>query len=118
MRIKNRSFSALVVTLNGGRTITLPARGSHEISDEEFQTPEVQRLFNEGSLFVLPYDVQLPDEVESLAGDYNETGERTIAVEPGQRNLGAEPESGSAAPEPEKATKGPTPDRRTRNPQR
>jgi hypothetical protein len=54
MKVKNTSFSRLVLPLTGGRALTLPARGSVEISDEDFASPACQRLFAARLLIVLP----------------------------------------------------------------
>ena len=54
MKVKNKSFSQLVLPLPGGRALTLPARGSVDISDEDFASPACQRLFAERLLIVLP----------------------------------------------------------------
>jgi hypothetical protein len=54
MRVKNKSFSQLMLSLPSGRSIPIPARGSVEISDEDFASPECQRLFAERTLIVLP----------------------------------------------------------------
>ena len=54
MKVKNKSFSQLVLPLTGGRALTLPARGSVEISEEDFASPACQRLFAERRLIILP----------------------------------------------------------------
>ena len=54
MKIKNMSFSSRVVTLVGGKTLTLPARQSLDITEEEFRSPEIQRLFAEHGVILLP----------------------------------------------------------------
>jgi hypothetical protein len=54
MKVKNMSFSALEISLTDDRTLTLPARGSAEISDEDFASPQCQRLFAERLLIILP----------------------------------------------------------------
>ena len=54
MRVKNKSFSELVVSLSQGRSLTLAARGSADISREDFASPECQRLFAARTLIVLP----------------------------------------------------------------
>lgn len=54
MKIKNKSWSQLVLSLAEGKSMTLPARGSVDISEEDFRTPECQRLFAERAIIVLP----------------------------------------------------------------
>jgi hypothetical protein len=54
MKVKNTSFSELVVSLPQDRSLTLAARGSAEISREDFASPECQRLFAARMLIVLP----------------------------------------------------------------
>jgi len=54
MRVKNKSFSELVLSLPQGRSLTLAARGSVDISREDFASPECQRLFAAQMLIVLP----------------------------------------------------------------
>jgi hypothetical protein len=54
MKVKNKSFSPLVLSLPDDRALTLPARGSVEISAEDFASPECQRLFAERLLIILP----------------------------------------------------------------
>ncbi len=54
MKVKNTSFSQLVISLPGGTSIQIAARGSKDISEEEFNMPECQRLFKERKLIVLP----------------------------------------------------------------
>jgi hypothetical protein len=54
MKVKNKSFSELVLSLPQGRSLTLAARGSADISREDFASPECQRLFAARMLIVLP----------------------------------------------------------------
>jgi hypothetical protein len=54
MNVKNMEFYIVQLPLSGGRALTLPARGSVEISDEDFASPACQRLFAERRLIVLP----------------------------------------------------------------
>jgi len=54
MKVKNMSFSSRVVKLTEEKTLTLPARDSVDITEEEFQNPEIQRLFAERSIILLP----------------------------------------------------------------
>ena len=81
MKIKNRSFSATVISLPGGRSLSLSGRGNAEISEDDFNSPEIQRLFTAGSVFVLP-----------------ETAPRPVAVEKNRE----EPVAAPDAPEPER----------------
>ena len=118
MRIKNTSFSATVISLEGGATISLPARGSKDISNEDFKSPTVQRLFQDGRLIILPEGVQSVEEEESQASGNAESKDRNIPDEPEQMTRASEPESGSGTPEDEKATKGPMPEGRGRGRQR
>ena len=53
MKIKNTSFSQLVLSLPGGKSIQLAARGSKDISEEEFNSPACQRLFAQRTIIVL-----------------------------------------------------------------
>jgi hypothetical protein len=54
MKIKNRSWSQLVLNLSEGKSITLPGRGSVDINEGDFNSPECQRLFAERAIIVLP----------------------------------------------------------------
>jgi hypothetical protein len=81
MKIKNRSFSATVIPLPGGGSLTLPGRGSGEMSEEAFSSPEIQRLFTAGIIFVLPETAPRPAPVEKKS---------------------EEPEAAPAGPEPER----------------
>ena len=54
MKVKNKSFSELVLSLPQDRSLTLAARGSADISSEDVASPECQRLFAAGMLIVLP----------------------------------------------------------------
>ncbi len=54
MTVKNTSFSELVLSLPGGQSITLAARGSADISDAAFYSPECQRLLKARVLIELP----------------------------------------------------------------
>jgi hypothetical protein len=54
MKMKNMGFTAVQLPLTGGRALTLPARGSVEISEEDFASPACQRLFAERRLIILP----------------------------------------------------------------
>jgi hypothetical protein len=84
MKIKNRSFSATVIPLPGGGSLPLPGRESMEISEEDFNSPEIQRLFTAGIIFVLP-----------------ETAPRRVAAEKKSEEPEAAP-AAPAAPEPER----------------
>lgn len=64
MKIKNRSFSATMISLPGGSNLTLRGRESKEISEEDFNSPEIQRLFTAGIIFVLPETTPRPAPVE------------------------------------------------------
>jgi hypothetical protein len=67
MKIKNKSWSPLAITLPNGKSLTLGARGSEEISTEDFQSPEFQRLFEQRSIIVLPQGGEKPASTESEA---------------------------------------------------
>ena len=54
MRIKNTGWSLLVIPLPKDKSISLPARGSTEINQEDFKSPECQRLFAKGTIILLP----------------------------------------------------------------
>jgi hypothetical protein len=61
MLVKNRSWSPRILTLPGGKkgkpkTLSLRGRGSAEITKEEYESPECQRLIARGELFVIPGD--------------------------------------------------------------
>lgn len=83
-KIKNKSFTAAVISLQEGRTITLPARSSADISDEDFESPEIQRLFEERSIIVLPEGVELP-KTEAAAARQPEA---VAAPEPKRKGRG------------------------------
>jgi hypothetical protein len=65
MRVKNKSWSPLAVSLPGGKSLTLAARGTSEISSEDFQSPELQRLFEARNIIVLPEEKEKPSGTES-----------------------------------------------------
>lgn len=54
MKIKNKAWSPVVISLAGGRSINLPARGSATISKEDFHCLDCQRRYAERSIIVLP----------------------------------------------------------------
>ncbi len=72
MKIKNMSFSSRVITLAEKKTITLPARDSLDITEEEFQNPEIQRLFAERSIILLP---QAQSQAKSQAQPQDQAAE-------------------------------------------
>jgi pilus assembly protein FimV len=65
MRIKNKSWSPLVVSLPDGKSINLPARGIDEVSSEDFESPEFQRLSKSRAVIVLPEESEKPPAAES-----------------------------------------------------
>lgn len=75
MRIKNKQWSPQVISLPGGKSLTLAGRGANEISAEDFESPEVQRLVKTRSVIVLPEGKQKPDD----AGREESTGEEASA---------------------------------------
>lgn len=77
MKIKNKEWSPLNISLPDGRSITLAARGINEISDEDFQSPEFQRLAKARTIIVLPEEspkekekpgAALPEEKKKPSG--------------------------------------------------
>lgn len=82
--IKNRSFSASVIALPEGRSLTLSGRCSAEISGEDFSSAEIQRLFAAGEIFVLPETTASPpgeapeerDEKPAPAPSHHESAQR------------------------------------------
>ena len=54
MRIKNKSWSPLVISLPGGKSLTLAGRGTEEVSDEDLEGPEFKRLLKTRAVIVLP----------------------------------------------------------------
>lgn len=54
MKIKNRSWSPLVISLGKEKSLTLPARGSKDISTEDFKKPGCQQLLRSRAVVVLP----------------------------------------------------------------
>jgi len=65
MKIKNKSWSPLVISLPGGKSLNLAARGISEISSEDFQSPECQRLAKSRTIIVLPEEEVKPSGSES-----------------------------------------------------
>lgn len=65
MRIKNKSWSPVSVSLPDGRSLTLPARGTSEVNAEDFQSSELQQLFQSRSVIVLPEAQDKPAGAES-----------------------------------------------------
>ena len=59
-KVKNKSFTGVAISLQGGRTLTLAARGSAEISDADFENPEIQRMFKARSIIVLSESAESP----------------------------------------------------------
>jgi hypothetical protein len=51
--VKNKAWTPLVISLPGGKSITVPARDSVTLSAEDVNSPECQRLLNAGTLMVL-----------------------------------------------------------------
>jgi hypothetical protein len=60
VKIKNKDWSPRVVTVSGGKTIRIPARGTTEISEEDFNSPELQRLFTKRVIIVVPAPAKKP----------------------------------------------------------
>ena len=54
MKIKNRSWSPLVVSLPGGKSLTVPGRGIEDVSAEDFESAALQRLSKSRTIVVLP----------------------------------------------------------------
>jgi hypothetical protein len=82
MRIKNKSWSPLVVSLPDGKSRTLAARGIDEVSAEDFQSPEFQRLAKSRTVIVLPEEEKKPadtgkepEEKKKPAGTADEPSE-------------------------------------------
>lgn len=69
MRIKNKSWGPLVISLPDGKSVTLGARGVGEISDEDFQNPEVQRLARAREIIVLPEEKKKAAEEKKASAD-------------------------------------------------
>lgn len=69
MKIKNKDWSPRVITLGGGKTITIPARGTTEISEEDFNSPECQRLFTKRAIIVLPVSAETPSSTTTVTSD-------------------------------------------------
>lgn len=60
VKIKNMGFSQITISTAKDKTITLPGRCSKDISEEDFKTPECQRLFASHDIIVLPEGRQKP----------------------------------------------------------
>lgn len=54
MKIKNKSWSPLIIPVAGREPLFLPARGSIDISMEAFKSAECQRLWKQRAIIVLP----------------------------------------------------------------
>jgi hypothetical protein len=96
MRIKNKSWSPLVVSLPGGGTLNLAGRGTKEISAEDFESPEVQRLAKTRTIIVLPEGKQKPDDAgrEESAGQEASAGKESArpASPPAEEDTAEGPE--------------------------
>jgi hypothetical protein len=53
LEVKNTTWSQLVLSLAEGKSLTLPARGSADIREDDFNSPECQRLFAARTIIVL-----------------------------------------------------------------
>lgn len=91
MKIKNQEWSTRVISLPGGRSLTLAGRGSDEISAEDFDSPEVKRLVKTGAVIVLPEKKSKP--ADDAAKEPSHTAARK---EPGQHAAGASSEGAPA----------------------
>ncbi|HEV2860971.1 MAG TPA: hypothetical protein VGX48_08200 [Pyrinomonadaceae bacterium] len=91
MRIKNRSWSPRVITLQGGKSLTLPGRGIGEISDEDYQGAELQRLAKSGDIAVLPGGEK---KTADKGGEPGRAGEGGAASPPA---AGSPPSEGESA---------------------
>jgi hypothetical protein len=85
MKIKNKSWSPLAISLPGARSMTLAARGTSEISAEDFQSPELQRLFEARSIIVLPEKEKQPEKKEQPAGAESEGDKANARPPEGER---------------------------------
>lgn len=90
MRIKNKSWSPLVVSLPGGRSLTLAGRGTDEINAEDFESPEVQRLAQARTIIVLPEEKSKPADAPE------DSGRPAARREPGQPAADASTEGAPA----------------------
>lgn len=89
MRIKNTSWSPLVVTLPNGKSLSLAGRGIGEVSAEDFEDPELQRLAKSQAIVVLPEEEKQPagqekEEEKKLAGQEEEKKPADAGIQPGQ----------------------------------
>jgi hypothetical protein len=88
MLVKNRSWTPRILVVKE-RRIALAARGTAEIDGQELESPEVQRLIADGSLFVLP-------EPEAEGGEASRSGEpppaeASLEAPPGDRSEAGNP---------------------------
>jgi hypothetical protein len=65
MKIKNKSWSPLVVSLPGGKSLTLAGRSIDEVSAEDYESPEFQRLVKSRTIIILPQEKKKPADTES-----------------------------------------------------
>lgn len=67
MRIKNKSWSPLVISLPGGDPLTLSGRSIGEVSAEDLESPELRRLLRSRTIIVLPEEGAKPAGAEPQA---------------------------------------------------
>lgn len=79
MRIKNARWGQLIVSVGGGKSLSLPGRGIEEISDEDFQSAEVQRLTLLGDIVVLPEE---QEQTADKAHEPEQPGEGSESSQP------------------------------------
>jgi hypothetical protein len=97
MRIKNKSWSPQVVSLPGGKSLTLAGRGTEEVSAEDFESPEFQRLAKARLIIVLPEkkkksaDTGTESKEKKTPADTAEEPSQPAASPP-ENGGGAEPE--------------------------
>lgn len=58
--LKNLHYGAIAITLDNGRTITLPAREIVEVSEDDFAQLAAHPHFTEGRIAALPSGVAAP----------------------------------------------------------
>lgn len=82
MKFKNRSWSPRVITLQGGKSLTVPGRGIEEVSDEDFKGAEFQRLAKSGGIVALPEKKKKPVD---KGGEPGQPGKESEPSQPAAR---------------------------------
>jgi len=87
MLIRNKLNQRLIINLIGGRNIDLLAKGTANISDEEFCSPHLQTLITQGDIVVIATETSKESKAEE-SEKVRPPGEEVSAESPKKSEIG------------------------------